>query len=156
MMFPGAAFKGRSADQTVCLPMKLSTSTKANRPARILIVEDEYLVALEIEDGLANAGFVVVGVAKTANEAADLCLRERPELAIMDIRLQGPLDGVDAAIELRLRFDVPSVFATAHIDAETRRRAEVARPLAWVSKPYAIGSLVELVNRVLPPTAGRS
>lgn len=123
--------------------------SRALRPARLLVVEDDFLVAMDIEDRLTEAGFVVVGVAKSAAEAIDLVTRDQPEIAIMDIRILGPLDGVDTAIELRTRFDIPCVFATAHVDEATIERAAPARPLGWVAKPYAIATLVQVLNRVL-------
>src|ERR671914_540257 len=73
---------------------------RAIRPARVLLVEDDYFVALELESHLLEAGFVVVGTATTAEEAIVLAASESPELAIMDIRLAGLRDGIDAAIEL--------------------------------------------------------
>ena len=121
----------------------------AVRPAQILLVEDDYFVALELESRLSEAGFEVVGIASTAEEALEMAASGMPELAIMDIRLGGARDGVDAATELLAKLGVPSIFATAHADRETRRRAERAEPLGWLQKPYSSESLIALVNRVL-------
>lgn len=125
-----------------------SDSRAALRPARILMVEDDYIVALELEHRLTEAGFDVVGVAGTAEEAVDLARDERPELAIMDIRLAGPRDGVDAAIDL-LAMGVACLFATAHGDEQTRWRAAAAKPLGWLQKPYSSQALIEAVNQAL-------
>jgi CheY-like chemotaxis protein len=133
--------------------MARSESRKAVRPARVLIVEDEYFVALEAEQCLEDAGFTVVGVADTAELAVALALSERPEIVVMDIRLSGTRDGVDAAIELRSLLDIPCVFATAHADAGTRRRAEKARAFAWLQKPYSSGALIDVLNRALSRSA---
>src|SRR5712671_78232 len=73
-------------------------------PARILIVEDDYFVATALEQDLTDAGFEVVGIAVTAEEALDLGNLHRPALAVMDIRLAGARDGIDAALELRSQF----------------------------------------------------
>jgi len=127
---------------------------EALRPARIMVVEDDYLVALDVQDRLTEVGFVVLGIAKSAAEAIALATVERPELAIMDIRILGPRDGIETAIELRSRFDIPCVFATAHVDDETIARANPAGPLGWVAKPYSIAALVQLLNAVLPPSEG--
>src|SRR5688572_29302047 len=105
-----------------------NVSGSPTRRARILIVEDEYFVALDLEHRLLDAGFEVVGIAATAEDAFELAASRKPDLAIMDIRLAGLRDGVDAAVELRTRLGVPSVFGTAHVDPQTRRRAEQARP----------------------------
>lgn len=104
---------------------------------RVLIVEDEYFVALDAEDALSAAGFTVVGVATTAEEAAKMAAAGRPDIVLMDIRLAGSRDGIDAAAEIRSRLGIPSLFATAHSDAATRSRGDTAAsPLGWLSKPY--------------------
>lgn len=129
--------------------MASSEPPKALRPARVLIVEDEYFVALEAEQCLEEAGFTVVGVADTAELALELARSEQPEIVVMDIRLSGTRDGVDAAIELRSQLDVPCIFATAHADAGTRKRAEKARACGWLQKPYSSNALIEVLNRAL-------
>ena len=121
----------------------------AIRPAGILVVEDDYFVALQLEHDLQEAGFVVVGIARSADEALSIATAEKPELVIMDIRLAGRRDGVDAAIELLAHFGVRSIFATAHGDQETKRCAERANPLGWLQKPYPSNALVALVNEAL-------
>jgi DNA-binding NarL/FixJ family response regulator len=113
-------------------------------------VEDDYFAASETESQLIEAGFVVVGVAASADRAIELARTLRPELAIMDIRLIGPKDGIEAAIEL-LRIGIPSVFATAHVDDETRRRATIANPLGWLEKPYSAEKLIVTLNGVFAP-----
>lgn len=120
-----------------------------NGPARILIVEDEFLIGIELENRLLDAGFQVVGVAISANEAISLARTERPDLVVMDIRLGGPRDGVDTAIELYSTLGIRSVFASAHADAETRKRATPASPIGWVQKPYAADSIVSLISSYL-------
>ena len=124
-------------------------SGAAITPARILIVEDDYFVALELEHSLSEVGFEVIGVAGTAEEALKMAASGKPALAVMDIRLNGPRDGIDTAIELLTVFKIPSIFATAHSDPETTRRAEKAKPLGWLEKPYTANSLIELLNKVL-------
>ena len=124
-------------------------SSAVQSPARVLIVEDDHLVALEIEATLLEAGFEVVGIAATADEAVGLGKSMRPDVTIMDIRLAGKRDGVDAALDLFREEGIRCVFATAHQDAETRRRAEPARPLGWLSKPYRPDVLVKAVRAAL-------
>lgn len=117
--------------------------------ARILIVEDEYLVATELEAMLADAGFAVVGVAASADEAVRLAREQRPALAIVDIRLGGRRDGVDAAIEMAQSLGVRPLFATAHSDPAMRTRAQPAAPLGWLVKPYRMEGLVAAVRQAL-------
>jgi two-component system, response regulator PdtaR len=126
-----------------------SDKTAAAKQARILIVEDDYFVAMEVEHQLQQAGFEVVGIASTAEQALKIGAAERPVLAIMDIRLAGPRDGVDAAIELQSRYEIPSIFATAHGDNETRRRANEARPLGWLTKPFSSSALLATIKAAL-------
>jgi two-component system, response regulator PdtaR len=106
-------------------------------------------VALELEAGLKDAGFEVIGIAASADDALRLAESGRPVLAIMDIRLAGPRDGIDAALELFRRNGIRSIFATAHLDARTRARAEAAAPLGWLPKPYTLDTLVTTIERAL-------
>lgn len=115
----------------------------------ILLVEDDYLVASEMEAGLLDAGLNVVGVAASAADAVRLTLTEKPVLAIMDIRLAGVRDGVDAALEIFRTTGVRCIFATAHNDPQTRARAEPAAPLGWIAKPYSVEALIALTRRAL-------
>jgi DNA-binding NarL/FixJ family response regulator len=118
---------------------------------RILIVEDDYFVAIELEHRLQEAGYEVIGIATTASEAVEFAREGNPALAIMDIRLAGNSDGVDAAIKLADLYNVPSIFASAHSDAHTRQRAERARPRGWVSKPYSPETVIAAVRAALQP-----
>ncbi len=126
-----------------------AASTAGARAPRILLVEDDYFVALELEHELSDAGFDVIGIATTAEEAVKIGRSESPDLAIMDVRLDGRRDGVDAAIELFKVAGIRSIFTTAHGDAETRRRAAEAHPLGWMQKPYAPDAVIALLNSVL-------
>jgi len=121
----------------------------SGEPARILVVEDDYLIALQVETALAEAGFHVVGVAASAEEATELAGAHQPDLVVMDIRLSGTRDGIDLAIELYRDYAIRCLFATAHADAQARRRAEPADPLGWLQKPYTMASLVGMVRGAL-------
>jgi two-component system, response regulator PdtaR len=115
---------------------------------RILIVEDDFLIASDARWALAEAGFTVVGVAASAEEAIRIAADRQPALVIMDIRLTGRRDGIELALELFRKQGLRCIFATAHIDAEAKKRAEAAQPLGWLPKPYTLASLVALVQRV--------
>jgi len=116
---------------------------------RILIVEDEYLVALEMAAALGEAGFAVAGIAASAEEALRLARAVRPDLAIMDVTLAGPRDGASAARELFEQHGVRSIMATARHDAPTRARAGAEAPLGWLAKPFTSDALVACVRRTL-------
>ena len=118
-------------------------------PARVLIVEDDFLVALAAEAALREAGFEVIGMVDTAEDAIAQASAQRPSLVIMDIRLSGRRDGIETAIELFRNHGIPCVFATAHADAEAHARAMPARPRGWLQKPYSMPDLVNLVRRVV-------
>jgi DNA-binding NarL/FixJ family response regulator len=115
--------------------------------ARILIAEDDYLIAAQMEAALTDAGFEIAGIASSAEEALALAAARRPTLVVMDVRLGGRRDGIDAALELFASQGIRCVFATAHHDAKVRARAQPAAPLAWVPKPYAMPALVGAVQR---------
>ena len=113
---------------------------------RILIVEDEMFVALDIEAAVIKVGHKVVGFAGTAERAVELADAMRPDLVLMDIRLPGDRDGIDAAIEIRQCFDIPSLIISACSDAETRARAAPARALGFIAKPFDHALLALALN----------
>ena len=117
--------------------------------SRILIVEDDFLVASQAETALQDAGFDVTGIAATAEEAIALAQTSKPSLVVMDIRLAGKRDGIDTAIELFREQGIRCIFATAHTDRQVRERGEIASPLGWLQKPYTMRSLVEMVRNSL-------
>jgi DNA-binding NarL/FixJ family response regulator len=119
------------------------------RQRRVLIVEDDFLVAGEVEFVLAEAGFDVVGPAATAEEAVRLAADSKPDLVIMDVRLAGPSDGIEAATQIYREHGIRSVFATAHSDGHTVARGKAANPLGWVAKPYSPDSLLAEINALL-------
>src|SRR5204863_4512737 len=116
---------------------------------RILIVEDNYFVAHQCETALREAGYEVVDVVETAEQALEIAMRRRPELVLMDIYLPGKRDGIDAAIEIFQRLGIRSVFASALADAAVKARAESAKPLAWLAKPFNDRKLVTTVESAL-------
>lgn len=120
-----------------------------SRGQLILIVEDDYLISLDIEAGLHAAGFEVAGPATSADEAIAMALSIKPSLVLMDIRLLGKRDGVDAAVELYRDLGIRCIFTTAHGDRDVRLRAETANPLGWVQKPYSIATLIDAVRHGL-------
>jgi DNA-binding NarL/FixJ family response regulator len=120
---------------------------------RILVVEDDFLVAMQMEAALTEAGFAVAGVAATSEAAIELALSERPRLAVMDVRLAGPRDGIDTALQLFAEHGIRCIFATAHHDEHARGRAAPAAPLGWLPKPYTMTSLVDLVRSALAELA---
>jgi DNA-binding NarL/FixJ family response regulator len=113
---------------------------------RVLIVEDAVLIVLELERALTAAGFEVVGTAASADEALAVAEQEQPDAVLMDVRLRGARDGVDAALELWERFKIRSVFVSGNIDDAMRARAAAAQPLGFVSKPFRVSDIVALLR----------
>jgi two-component system, response regulator PdtaR len=118
-------------------------------PRRILVVEDDFLIANEIEVALSDAGFDIAGVAASANEAVELAESQRPALVVMDVRLAGEHDGIHAAVEIFRKLGTRCIFATAYRDQHLLERAKLAMPLDWLQKPYSMLSLVNAVRRAL-------
>ena len=105
-------------------------------PPRLLIVEDEAIVVADIAIRLTQLGYTVVGTAASGEEALTLAETVRPDLVLMDIHLQGAMDGVTAAQELRTRLRLPVVFLTAYAEGNTFQRAKEAEPSGYILKPF--------------------
>jgi DNA-binding response OmpR family regulator len=103
---------------------------------RALIVEDEILIAEELRERLARLGFSVIAAVDNAEEAVAIAVRERPELVLMDIRLKGEKDGVQAAREIRKQVDVPLVYLTAYSDRLTVDRVSETEHDGYILKPF--------------------
>jgi DNA-binding response OmpR family regulator len=131
------------------------SQTAREKPARILIVEDDLLIASQIEATLADAGFEIVGVTGSGKEALELARAQPPTLAIVDIRLAGDRNGVDTAIELFRSHGVRCIFASAYSDDQARGRATPAEPLGWLQKPYTMASLSAMVRAAARELRGK-
>lgn len=114
---------------------------------RVAVVEDEPFVRLDIELTLQSAGHHVVGAADTADGAVELARLQNPDVMIMDVRLQGRRDGIDAAIEIWQRFGIRCVFASANLDVAQRARAAAANPFGFVDKPFMSSTLVSALPK---------
>ncbi|MFB6279714.1 MAG: sigma 54-interacting transcriptional regulator, partial [Salinibacter sp.] len=117
--------------------------------ARILIVEDEFAVAMELEDHLGALGYTVVDHVMTGAEAVDRAADTEPDLVLMDVHLDGPMDGVEAARTIRASQSVPVVFVTAYSDDETLQRATDTTPYGYVVKPFEERELYAAVEVAL-------
>lgn len=104
--------------------------------ASIMVVEDENIVAMDIENSLISLGYQVVGVASTGEDAIDMAGETRPDLVLMDIMLRGEIDGVEAAEQIRRRYNIPVVYLTAYADGNTLQRAKITEPYAYLLKPF--------------------
>lgn len=110
-------------------------------PPSILIVEDEQIVALDMSETIEDLGYRVAGTASTGEAAVTLTDTLSPDLVLMDIRLDGPLDGISAAERIRHVGGPPVVFVTAFDDERTLSRAKFSEPYGYVLKPFNMREL---------------
>ncbi len=103
---------------------------------RVLIVEDEGIVAADIEDRLVAMGYQAAGCIDNAEGAISMAETQRPDIVLMDIRLPGPRDGIQAAEEIGRRLQIPVVFLTAYSEEATLERAKLAEPFGYILKPF--------------------
>jgi PAS domain S-box-containing protein len=103
---------------------------------KILIVEDQIIVARDEQHILEALGYDVVGSAATGEDAIMLAGTLRPDLVLMDIMLKGKMDGIEAASHIRERFDIPVIFCTAYADPATLQRAKLTGPFGYILKPF--------------------
>jgi diguanylate cyclase len=103
---------------------------------RALIVEDEILIAEELKQRLSLLGFSVIAAVDSAEEGIAIATRERPDLVLLDIRLKGKKDGVQAAKEIRQKVNVPLVYLTAHSDRLTVDRVKETEYDGFLLKPF--------------------
>jgi PAS domain S-box-containing protein len=107
----------------------------------ILIVEDEAIVAADLANKLEHLGYAVAASTHTGEDAVRLATESRPSLVLMDIRLAGAMDGIEAAAEIRRELDIPVVFLTAHAEQATLARAGEVDAFGYVLKPYQLREL---------------
>jgi len=103
---------------------------------RILIVEDESLVARDIENMITSLGYEACGIANTGDEAAEKAARSRPDLVLMDVIIKGNLDGIAAAEKIWESFHIPVIYVTAYADEQTLKRAKATEPFGYILKPF--------------------
>ena len=102
--------------------------------ARILVVEDERITAEDIKDGLKSLGYKVPAVVHSGEEAVRKAMELQPDLVLMDIKLEGKMDGIEAAGEIKKHFDIPVIYLTAYSDENTLERARMTEPSGYVLK----------------------
>jgi hypothetical protein len=103
---------------------------------RILIVEDESIVALDISNRLIKMGYKVLAIAASGHEAIQKAQELSPDLILMDIKLKGEMDGVEAVREIQVKLDIPAIYLTAYADEATLQRAKITGPYGYLLKPF--------------------
>ena len=112
------------------------SATKDEKKPRILVVEDEAIVAADIQDRLEALGYTVAGWGTTGEEALDLARSSKPDLILMDIMLKGPMNGIQAAHLVRIELSLPVIFLTANSDEAVLEQAKISEPFAYLLKPF--------------------
>lgn len=118
-------------------------------PARLLVVEDEYILAVNLKESLESLGYVVVDVVNTAEFAIQKAGELRPDLILMDIRLQGEMDGIQAAEQIWNKLQIPVIYVTGHSDKNTVERATLTFPFGYILKPVRDKELYVAIQTAL-------
>ncbi len=103
---------------------------------KILVVEDESIVAMDIKHRAEGLGYTVTGITPSGEGAIEKASETLPDLVLMDIVLKGDMDGVEAAQKIRDTLDIPVVYLTAYSDEKTLKRAKVTEPFGYIIKPF--------------------
>ncbi len=113
---------------------------------KILVVEDERLIARDIAMQLCILGYEPLGPADTGEQAIEIAGELRPDLVLMDIHLGSAMDGIEAAQAIRRQFDVPTVFLSAFSSEANSARAQLAKPTGYLAKPFEDYELREVIK----------
>ena len=116
---------------------------------KILVVEDESIIALNIKKKLKSFGYTVPALATTGEEAIKMAEITFPDLILMDVRLKGEMDGIQTAGEIRKNFDIPIVYLTAYSDDEILEKAKKTKPYGYIVKPFKANDLRSNIEMAL-------
>ncbi len=123
--------------------------------ATIIIAEDEKIVAKDIENKLQKLGYEISAVVSTGKAVLERVSESVPDLVLMDIKLEGDMDGIEAARKLRDGYDIPVIYLTAYADKLTLGRIAETQPYGYVLKPFSIKELKHRIEIALSKSAER-
>ncbi len=106
------------------------------KPVEVMIVEDEAIVGIDIQENLVNFGYKVVGISSSGEAAIEDAIKNKPEIILMDIQLNGKLDGIETAKQIRKKLGIPIIYLTAYGDDKTLSKALEASPSGYLLKPF--------------------
>jgi CheY-like chemotaxis protein len=118
-------------------------------PIRVLIVEDERLIGADLRRRLSRLGYAVVGTAASGEEAVEHAQRLQPDLVLMDVRLRGRMDGIEAAQHIRAQLEIPVIFMSAYTTVQTLEHIWRTMPAGYLSKPFFESQLRLALERAL-------
>jgi len=117
--------------------------------ARILVVEDELIIAMGLQKRLQALGYTVSDVVSSGEDAVVKAITMQPDLVLMDIGLSGEITGIEAAERIRLEVDIPVIYLTAYADPDSLRRAKITEPFGYIIKPYEDRDLHSTIEMAL-------
>ena len=112
---------------------------------KIIVVEDDVIIARLIEEHLMEAGYQVLGIEHSGERALDLIHNQQPDLVLLDINIDGSKDGIEVGEEIKEKYDIPFIFLTALSDLGTLERAKKAQPCGYLVKPYKASDLYSTI-----------
>jgi PAS domain S-box-containing protein len=130
-------------------PILTPSKTDIPRRIQILVVEDERIIALNLKESLESVGYLVPGIAVSGQQAVEKATQLRPDVVLMDIRLQGQMDGIEAAQQIWENLSIPVIYVTGHSDQNTLGRATLTTPFGYVLKPIKERELVVAIEIAL-------
>jgi CheY-like chemotaxis protein len=113
---------------------------------KILLVEDEILIAVLLKRNLQMVGYETLDPVVTGEEAISVANRERPDVVLMDIRLAGKMDGLETAQEIIARYNIPIIFMSGYSDKETLEKAQTSNVIAYLVKPITPDHIVPILE----------
>ena len=117
--------------------------------ARILIVEDDWVIALDMRSKLTKLGYICSGIAPSGEGAIRSVSNDAPDIVLMDIVLKGEMDGIEAASQIRTNFNIPVIYVTAYADDEFLNRAKLTAPMGYILKPYETAEMKAAIEIAL-------
>jgi DNA-binding NtrC family response regulator len=115
----------------------------------ILIVEDEMLLALDLEMSLTDMGHTILGSFRNGEDALSFIEKNRPDVVLLDIKLEGELDGIEASKVIHYEYNVPVIFVTGNTDSNTLTKAQEMNPVGIINKPIKDYELSEFLQQVV-------
>ena len=125
------------------------TPSDCSKMTKILIVEDERIIALNVRESLESLGYIVPAIVASGEKAVEKALVLRPDLVLMDIRLKGNIDGIQAAEQIWNSLSIPVIYVTGHSDKSTLERAKITAPFGYILKPVKEQELYVAIETAL-------
>ncbi len=127
----------------------IPSNTEKKETVKILVVEDEYILAINLQESLESLGYIVLDIADSAEGAITRATKLRPNLILMDIRLRGEMDGIQAAEQIWHNLQIPVIYVTGHSDKSTVERATLTFPFGYILKPIKEQELYVAIQTAL-------